>query len=604
MRGRRLGRRMAELGALVWLLGSVAWGGETLDAEGIRRAAWSRDLDLLLEARFEEEDLGLLASVLAGFRDERAVTRLSILASVPDLGVREQAAFALVRTPGGAAVLRDRLRVESDRGVREVLIRSLGRTGEDGDVALLEGLLVGRDRLAAATALGLMGNRDVAAASQAVPALLELLGRPEPRVQRVAAFALYRIDPEEVEEAAVAWLIDRLPRLGDEAARGWASAVALKHARGIEHRRLVRETLRAPYRLATVAVLSRLEPEELDKATWRELLGSEDAWVAATVADRVGRRLSAEDQARADVAAGRGGPRTRAAVMTLALAEDDPPLASKSAVALLEHATSGELDSLAMATDPIIRELVAEALSTEPSVHAGRLSAMLQVEPAPAVQLLLLQALAAVPSAAPRDRVQALATSGSFGVRGAALALALELGLSVEGELVMPGPERLLSSMDRVSSVAGAVVHTSDGDVTLSLHPEVAPLAVANFALLAEEGLFDGVRFHRVVPGFVVQTGDPRGDGMGGPGWSIPDELSDHPYATGALGMARAGPDTAGSQWFITTSPQPHLRGEYTWFGEVTRGLEVVVGLNEEDVVLGVDILRVPPTETTLQGIP
>ena len=103
-----------------------------------------------------------------------------------------------------------------------------------------------------------------------------------------------------------------------------------------------------------------------------------------------------------------------------------------------------------------------------------------------------------------------------------------------------------------------------------------APLTCLNFLQLAGQGFFDGLPFHRVVPDFVVQGGDPRGDGSGGPGYTIRDEINRLRYDRGAVGMALAGPDTGGSQFFITLSPQPHLDGGYTVFGEVVAGDEVL----------------------------
>ena len=131
--------------------------------------------------------------------------------------------------------------------------------------------------------------------------------------------------------------------------------------------------------------------------------------------------------------------------------------------------------------------------------------------------------------------------------------------------------------------------------MTLSLDPETAPLAVGNFALLAEQGFFDDVFWHRVVPGFVVQTGCPRGDGWGGPGWTVPDEVSATPYVAGSVGMARNTPhDTGGSQWFITTEPTPHLVGDYTRFGTVVQGMDVARRLERGDRITSVRIERVP----------
>jgi cyclophilin family peptidyl-prolyl cis-trans isomerase len=108
------------------------------------------------------------------------------------------------------------------------------------------------------------------------------------------------------------------------------------------------------------------------------------------------------------------------------------------------------------------------------------------------------------------------------------------------------------------------------GAFTIELLGRDAPLTVANFLRLADQRYFDGNRWHRVVPNFVVQDGDRTGTGSGGPGWSIRDEINRQRYDVPMLGMALSGPDTGGSQWFINLSPQPHLDGTYTIFGRVT----------------------------------
>jgi len=119
-------------------------------------------------------------------------------------------------------------------------------------------------------------------------------------------------------------------------------------------------------------------------------------------------------------------------------------------------------------------------------------------------------------------------------------------------------------------------IETGRGNVVLILYAADAPLTVQNFLDLLTRHFFDGDRWHRVVPGFVVQDGDPRGDGNGGPGYAIRDELNPRRYDRGAVGMALAGPDTGGSQFFVTLSPQPHLDGAYTLFGHVTQGDDVL----------------------------
>ena len=135
-----------------------------------------------------------------------------------------------------------------------------------------------------------------------------------------------------------------------------------------------------------------------------------------------------------------------------------------------------------------------------------------------------------------------------------------------------------------------ATVATSKGSFTIEFLPEDAPLTVDNFVMLARRGYFNGQTIPRVVPNFVVQAGDPRGDTNGGPGYSIRCEINEVPYDRAALGMALSGKDTGGSQWFVTHSPQPHLDGGYTVFGRVVSGMEVVDRIARGDTIRRVTV--------------
>ena len=125
-------------------------------------------------------------------------------------------------------------------------------------------------------------------------------------------------------------------------------------------------------------------------------------------------------------------------------------------------------------------------------------------------------------------------------------------------------------------SLPQVTIETDRGSLVLILYAADAPLTVQNFLRLVARRYFDGSRWHRVVPNFVIQDGDPRGDGNGGPGWAIRDEINTWRYIRGTVGMALSGPDTGGSQFFITHSPQPHLDGGYTVFGQVIQGDDVL----------------------------
>jgi cyclophilin family peptidyl-prolyl cis-trans isomerase len=129
-----------------------------------------------------------------------------------------------------------------------------------------------------------------------------------------------------------------------------------------------------------------------------------------------------------------------------------------------------------------------------------------------------------------------------------------------------------------------ATLHTNRGAIELELYPEDAPKTVENFVKLAGERFYDGVIFHRVIPDFMIQGGDPTGTGTGGPGYSFEDEPNDQPVVRGALAMANSGPNTNGSQFFIVTADAcPWLDGKHTVFGRVVSGMDVVDGISAVD---------------------
>jgi cyclophilin family peptidyl-prolyl cis-trans isomerase len=130
--------------------------------------------------------------------------------------------------------------------------------------------------------------------------------------------------------------------------------------------------------------------------------------------------------------------------------------------------------------------------------------------------------------------------------------------------------------------MSNAILHTNHGAIELELHDEDAPKTVENFKKLARDGFYDGVIFHRVIPDFMIQGGDPTGTGSGGPGYQFEDEFNQHEVVRGALAMANAGPNTNGSQFFIvTTESASWLNGKHTVFGRVTSGLDVADKISE-----------------------
>jgi cyclophilin family peptidyl-prolyl cis-trans isomerase/HEAT repeat protein len=163
---------------------------------------------------------------------------------------------------------------------------------------------------------------------------------------------------------------------------------------------------------------------------------------------------------------------------------------------------------------------------------------------------------------------------------------------------MMSTKDNYIRAVSRKNGIVKAVVKTEKGTFTIDFYPEDAPLTVDNFIKLARADYFNGVEVHRVVPNFVMQDGDPRGDGNGGPGWSIRCEINARPFDRGAVGMALSGKDTGGSQWFVTHSPQPHLDGGYTVFGQVNEiGMKVVDNIVHGDKIISIKIVgeKAPP---------
>lgn len=136
-----------------------------------------------------------------------------------------------------------------------------------------------------------------------------------------------------------------------------------------------------------------------------------------------------------------------------------------------------------------------------------------------------------------------------------------------------------------------ATIETKKGNIKLELFAKDVPGTVNNFVFLSREGFYDGVTFHRVIPGFMAQGGDPTGTGTDGPGYNIADEFTKHTHVTGALSMANTGhPNTNGSQFFITYAPQPHLDGHHSVFGQLVAGMDVLKKLKNGDVIVKITI--------------
>ncbi len=252
-------------------------------------------------------------------------------------------------------------------------------------------------------------------------------------------------------------------------------------------------------------------------------------------------------------------------------------------------------------SDVIIRATAAELLGELPvdeinqSALAGALPIALKEKELNDAALAIVESLAKQKTTVANEAIKTALNSPDHLVRRRAVALLKTNGAgdfsariaSVQTLNTLTDYQRAIS---RIGQDVQAVVATDKGSFTIEFLPGDAPLTVDNFIQLARRGYFNGIRFHRVVPNFVIQDGDPRGDGNGGPGYAIRCEVNQVPYDRAAVGMALSGKDTGGSQWFVTHSPQPHLDGGYTVFGRVISGMEVVDRIIRGDVIRSIVI--------------
>ena len=260
-------------------------------------------------------------------------------------------------------------------------------------------------------------------------------------------------------------------------------------------------------------------------------------------------------------------------------------------------------------SDVIVRataaELLADVKPTEKSSRALDAALRLELPRLDKAELndaaiAMLEALAKEKQAAANETIKIALNASDYLVRKRAIALLKENGAGDFSSRL--GTIKLRNqtvdyqrALGRIGKPVRAKVNTSKGSFVIELLPDEAPLTVDNFVTLAGKGFFKGILIHRVVPNFVIQAGDPRGDGNGGPGYQIRCEINEAPFERGAVGMALSGKDTGGSQWFVTHSPQPHLDGGYTVFGRVTSGMEVVDSIVRGDVIRSVTIVEGAP---------
>jgi len=562
---------------IAWCLGALAWGGDPSTQQILAELEWRRSepLPILVQvAGADESTRAIGARALGRLRDPEALGPLIGLVDDPAVEVRVAAAEALGATPGASDLVRERLaamvpprgpgpRAAAAGGEMVALLDALGRQGTARDLgpvleALREPWPVGA---AAARALGRMGVRRVPALDEAVGPLVSRLGANDARLVADSAWALSRVGLATATTAEIEAVWQRLRSGAFPETRAWLIKAAWPALSDEQREELFVDAATEQSRLVRVALFAALREGDVPAQVLAPFLADPDPWVRSVVIDALGRlddddaraaldRHAAESDDIHEVAAAIAARGTPAP----ALAGDRslPPAVRAAAVSTLDDAES----------------LVTYALEDEePLVRTAAASALLERPADPKIAARLLAA-------------------SDVAVR--------EAGAEMEGKTPpVEGSFDPLPKLQDVERIRSARITTSEGTFRIALDPSAAPFAVANFAALAEAGFYDDLLWHRVVPGFVAQTGCPRGDGWGGPGYAIPDEVSSLPFDEGAVGMARAAYDTGGSQWFVTTSDQPHLVGEYTRFGEVVEGMHVVRRLTVGSKLLAVDIERI-----------
>lgn len=485
--------------------------------------------------------------------DPEAIRPLAVeaLAEAPD-ELHSWAAYALARraVPRSAVELRELLG-DADPRVRGWAARGLGAVGDQTDLGRLVPLLA--DGEPGPTIQALRAARVLVAVGRAAPAADWL-----PTIEALMADERPGVRLTAIETAAV-WL--RNAQLGDR---------LVELARGGSRRE--RE-------VALLALAEGGDPRA------RELIAE-----AARDVDAVVRARAAEAAAQAGLTSvvvrlrNDAEPRVRLAVLEAELTEAGEAGAGPARRALEDG-------------DPALAAAALQWLSETPVVPVEDLRAAL-IEPQSRYLVDVgLNGVAALVGRAKREGrerglivaiLEELAQSWDYPVRRRAAAALGELDRPepAPGEFETGrGIQTYRELVRRTAAPRYADLTTRHGTIRLKLDCPLTPLTCINFLQLVNQGFYDGLSFHRVVPDFVVQGGDPRGDGWGGPGYTVRDENGRRSYRRGMVGMALSGPDTGGSQFFITLSDQPHLDGTFTAFGSVEKGEELLDLIAEGELI-------------------
>jgi cyclophilin family peptidyl-prolyl cis-trans isomerase/HEAT repeat protein len=558
LRGRRVTPKVAVEPVLARaLLERLKAALEDAD-EGVRwRAAYACfELDAL-----EGDDRTRLPLLLGALKSEDPAARLFAARALGSMPAEH--ATAAVKAVLGRLQAR-----ESDPHVAAALVTALARAALTATDSGAEPFDAAADLLASVARPkldgGPLGEHHVRrAALQALPDLL--LARPDAAPARAAAFKALATDARgDVGSRSVRGdVLVALARLSDD-------PLAAADSTGEYLRALVDENALGEHPLDRMAAARAARYFRPARPVLERLLTDADPRVACEALGALGEIASVASATDAERQAVRRAARQAAKHADLAV--------HTTGVSLLgEHGELGDVATIAAVA----------------SRASGPANAEVRVECANALKALgaredLKPAAIAALRAALRDEAPAVQ---------AAVAKALGELTGEPVELPPAPPTRstvtLEVGVDVLSSAPNprAALHTTKGTITLELLREEAPRHVKSFLTLARRGLYDGLRFHRIVSGFVAQGLDPRGDGWGSGGVLVKDEVNQVPYLAGAVGMPNSGPDTGGCQLFIMHVPAPHLDGNYTVFARVVDGMEVVHALDLDDVVDSVEVL-------------
>jgi HEAT repeat protein/cyclophilin family peptidyl-prolyl cis-trans isomerase len=594
-------------------------------------------VSLLNDQEVEVRRVAAFALGLAG--DRAAVDRLTAALADSDAEVRGRAAEALGRIGDARAA------AAVARLVVDALPRTIGRMTVRGDDPASAADSWAEQRLAL---FALARLKDVPAARHALldgarprfdwwaatwvamrlespelrPVLVAAAASDDPRSRALAARGLGALRDASAAEALLPLAGDphepvalealrALGAIGD--ARGTAAAAALL---GSPSDVVRREALRA---LAVLPVDPSLRPRLVG------LVGERDPWIRAAALGALARAdrgdfalvLSGMDAdpvwwVRSALAASLGGigDEMSIGILHAMLGDEDPRVLPSVLDALRRARGKDSLDTLLRHlehADLGVRVAAAEGIASlgapgaSPSLVAAWRRGLADGPGELEARIAAVRALAAQgDDAAKAGLLEVAGADPSRAVRARAAHALRELGADAPD----PGPESVLRpALDYREAMAPfdprpgvplytprAFLRTRHGTIEIHLDVVESPLTTASFIDLARRGFYDGLVFHRVEPGFVVQGGCPRGDGNGGPGYALRCEITRRPYGRGAVGMALSGKDTGGSQFFITLAPQPHLDGGFTLFGQVVAGMEAVDRIRPGDAIERVEV--------------